>query len=67
MKKQRFLGLDVHGETIAVAVAEPNGEARALGVIPNSAESVRKLVRKPGTPEHPRACPQVGPTGCVRR
>jgi hypothetical protein len=28
MKKVRFLGLDVHAETIAVAVAEPDGEAR---------------------------------------
>ena len=25
-EKLRFLGLDVHAETIAVAVAEPNGE-----------------------------------------
>jgi hypothetical protein len=27
-EKLRFLGLDVHAETIAVAVAEPNGEVR---------------------------------------
>lgn len=34
MKKDiRFIGLDVHAETIAVAVAEPNGEVRSLGVI----------------------------------
>ena len=31
MKKVRFLGLDVHAETIAVAVAEPDGEVRSLG------------------------------------
>lgn len=35
MRKVRFIGLDVHAETIAVAVAEPNGEVRSLGVIPN--------------------------------
>ena len=34
MKKVRFLGLDVHAETIAVAVAEPDGEVRSLGIIP---------------------------------
>ena len=28
-EKLRFLGLDVHAETIAVAVAEPDGEVRA--------------------------------------
>ena len=35
MSKVRFVGLDVHAETIAVAVAEPTGEVRSLGVIPN--------------------------------
>jgi hypothetical protein len=28
---ERFLGLDVHAETIAVAVAEPDGEVRSPG------------------------------------
>jgi transposase len=48
MKKVRFLGLDVHADTIAVAVAEPDGEVRWLGIIPNREESVRKLVKKLG-------------------
>ena len=30
MKKIRFVGLDVHAETIAVAVAEPDGLLRPL-------------------------------------
>jgi len=34
MHKIRIVGLDVHAETIAVAVAEPNGEVRSLGLIP---------------------------------
>ena len=34
MKKVRFLSLDVHAETIAVAIAEPNGEERSLGLSP---------------------------------
>ncbi len=35
MSKLRFVGLDVHAETIAVAVAEAGGEVRSLGIIPN--------------------------------
>src|SRR4030088_747499 len=65
MKKVRFLGLDVHAETIAVAVAEPDGEVRSLGVIPNRTESIRKLVTKLGPPAHTRVCYEAGPTGYV--
>jgi transposase len=59
MKKLRFVGLDVHAETIAVAVAEPGGEVRSLGTIPNRVESIRKLVRKLGPPDQLRACMRV--------
>jgi transposase len=65
MKKVRFLGLDVHAETIAVAIAEPEGEVRSLGTIANRAESIRKLVKKLGSPEQLRACYEAGPTGYV--
>ena len=34
MRKVRFIGLDVHADTIAVAVAEPTGEVRSLGSFP---------------------------------
>jgi len=64
-KKVRFLGLDVHAETIAVAVAEADGEVRSLGVIPNRGESIRKLVKRLGPAEHLRACYEAGPTGYV--
>ena len=66
MKKTiRFVGLDVHAETITVAVAEPDGETRSLGTIPNREESIRKLVRKMGQVEQLRFCYEAGPTGYV--
>ena len=42
MSKVRFVGLDVHAETIAVAIAEAGGEVRSHGTIPNRSESVRQ-------------------------
>jgi transposase len=63
--KVRFLGLDVHAETIAVAIAEPDGEVRILGTIANRAESIRKLVKKLGSVEQLKACYEAGPTGYV--
>jgi transposase len=64
-EKLRFLGLDVHAETIAVAVAEPDGEVRSLGTIANREDSIRKLIKKLGPPEQLRACYEAGPTGFV--
>jgi transposase len=51
MKGTRFVGLDVHAATIAVAVAEAGGEVRSLGVIPNEPEAVRRLVKRLGPVE----------------
>jgi transposase len=60
---RRFVGLDVHAETIAVAVAEKEGEVRSLGIIPNRPQSIRKLLGKLGDPGTWRACYEAGPTG----
>ena len=64
-EKLRFLGMDVHAETIAAAIAEPDGEVRSLGTIPNRMESVRKLIKKLGPVEKLRVCYEAGPTGYV--
>jgi transposase len=65
MSNVRFIGLDVHADTIAVAVAEPGGEVRWVGVIPNRPESIRKLVKMLGPAERLRVCYEAGPTGYV--
>ena len=58
MSNLRFIGLDVHAETIAVAVAEPNGEVRSLGIIPNQSASIQKVVKRLGAPEHLPSLPR---------
>jgi transposase len=63
MSNVRFIGLDVHAETIAVAVAEPTGEVRSLGIIPNRAEPVRRLMKKLAATGPVTVCYEAGPTG----
>lgn len=46
-KITRYVGLDVHGETIAAAVAEGRGRLRNLGQFANRPESVRKFIEEP--------------------
>lgn len=67
MSKLRFVGLDVHAETIVAAVAEESskGEVRSLGTIPNRLESIRKLIGKLGPAGNLRVCYEAGPTGYV--
>ena len=65
MSKIRFVGLDVHADTITVAVAEPDGEVRSLGAVPNRLESIRQWVAKLGPEKHLKACYEAGPTGYV--
>jgi transposase len=62
-----FVGLDVHKDTIAVALAEAGErhEVRSYGVIPNTATAVARLIKKLGPPPRVRVCYEAGPCGYV--
>src|SRR5260221_10975564 len=43
----KYVGLDVHKETIAVSVADSTGgEARYVGALPTTQEAIKKLVKQ---------------------
>jgi len=43
MNGTRFVGLHVHSDSIAVAIAEPNGEVRSLGTTPHDGDPVSEV------------------------
>jgi transposase len=64
MEKVRFVGLDVHARSIAVAVAESDGSApENLATIPNETAGLLKQLRKLGPLGSLRVCYEAGPTG----
>lgn len=61
METVRFVGLDVHKDTVAVAVAEPGREAPALmGIFPHDVPKLVKRLRRLGAV---KCCYEAGPTG----
>lgn len=61
METVRFVGLDVHADSIAIAVAEVGrGEPDVLGIIPNDTPKLIKRLKRLGAV---RCCYEAGPTG----
>jgi transposase len=61
MENVRFVGLDVHADSIAIAVAEPGrGEPAVVAAIPNDTTMLLKKLRKLG---RVKCCYEAGPTG----
>src|SRR5436190_482319 len=58
-----YLGLDVHRDTISVAVLGPGREAPTVDRIANDEPSVRRLVAQFADRRGLRACYEAGPTG----
>ncbi len=58
-----FLGLDVHKDTISVAVLEPGGETPAVDKISSDGSSVRRLISRFPDRSRLRVCYEAGPTG----
>ena len=61
----KFVGLDVHKETIAISVAEGNGgEVRCIGEIANSPEALEKQIKQLGkSGTNLLFCYESGPCG----
>ena len=64
VQKIKYVGLDVHAETIAVAIADSSGAVRAYGIVPAHTHAVDKLVRKLAADgAEVRYVYEAGPTG----
>ena len=65
MSQRRDVGLDVHKDTIVMAVAEEGqGEAKVLGTFPHDvAKLIKRLVKLEPDASRLRVCYEAGPTG----
>lgn len=64
MSKVRFVGLDVHKDTIAIAVADQDGSVpQVVATVPHEVRALLKQLKKLGTRGQLRCCYEAGPTG----
>jgi transposase len=63
-RQVRYIGLDVHRASIAVAIAEEGGAPSSYGNIANDPSAIRKLMTRLGGPDiQLRVAYEAGPTG----
>lgn len=60
-----YLGLDVHKDTIFIAVAEGRKAPRSLGQISNTPDALVKRLRRAGPFDRLKVCYEAGPCGYV--
>lgn len=63
MQKVRFVGLDVHRDSITVAVADGTGPAEVVATIANEMGTVLKRLKKLAEGWEAHFCYEAGPTG----
>jgi transposase len=64
MKNLRFVGLDVHKDTVTIAVAEPGTSApEVLAEVAHEVGAITRQLRKVGKASELRCCYEAGPTG----
>lgn len=64
MQKLRFVGLDVHKDTITIAVADMDGSApEVIATVPSETKSVLTQLKKLAKQAELRCCYEAGPTG----
>lgn len=62
--KRIFVGLDVHKDSIVIAVAEAGrGPARAVATVPYEWSALRKVLQRLGDKAEIACCYEAGPTG----
>jgi transposase len=64
MSKVRFVGLDVHKDSITIAVADHDGLApQVVATVPHEFRALLKKLKKLGSNGQLRCCYEAGPTG----
>jgi transposase len=64
MSKVRFVGLDVHKDTITIAVADQDGSTpQVVATIAHEVRALLKQLKKLGASGQLRCCYEAGPTG----
>src|SRR5689334_25298583 len=60
----RYIGLDVHRASVAVAIAEESGAPSSYGNVPHDPSAIRTLMTRLGDPDvQLRVAYEAGPTG----